>query len=429
MPRSCWIIALLLVSAVAEPSQAAERADQWPQFRGPDGQGHSTAHDLPIEWSESQNVVWKQPIPGEGWSSPVIWDNRIWMTTATEDGHSLRAICCDRTTGRIVHDVEVFRLGDDDIPNKNQKNSFASPTSIIDGQRVWVHFGTMGTACLAAETGSVVWQNRDLKIDHKEGPGSSPIVYQDLLIIPCDGIDDQYICALDKLTGKVVWRTERSGKLKESNDQHKAFSTPLIISVDGRDQLISTAADWIYAYDPENGQELWRIGYDGYSNVPRPLFGHGLIYISTGYNTPQLWAVRPGGQGDVTETHVVWRYRGPIPANASPVLIGDRIYSVNDRGVVTCVNALDGAEIWKGRAGGGYSASPVVADGRIYLCSEEGECHVLAPGDDLDVLATNPLAGRLMASPAILGRELYLRTDTHLYRIEKPQAATAVTGS
>jgi outer membrane protein assembly factor BamB len=422
----CRILALIVAIVWgATCAIAAERAEQWPEFRGPDGQGNSTATDLPIEWNETQNVAWKQPIPGEGWSSPVVWENRIWLTTATEEGQSLRTLCCDRATGRILYDVEVFHLTADEVPNKNQKNSFASPTPVVDGKHVWVHFGTLGTACLNAETGSLIWQNRDLKIDHKEGPGSSPIVHRDLLIIPCDGIDDQYICALNKLTGKVVWRTDRSGKLKESNDQHKAYSTPLVIEVNGQEQLISTAADWVYAYDPRDGKELWRIGYDGYSNVPRPLFGHGLLYISTGYNTPQLWALRPNGQGDVTDSHVAWTYRGQIPANASPVLIGDRIYCVSDRGVVSCINALDGSEVWKKRAGSGYSASPVVADGKIYLWSEEGEVHVLAPGDEYQVLATNKMEGRLMASPAILGREIYLRTDTHLYRIEKPQIATA----
>jgi outer membrane protein assembly factor BamB len=395
-----------------------DAADHWPQFRGPDGQGHASASGLPTEWSEQKNIVWRTPIPGEGWSSPVIFGDQIWMTTAEgNEEKSLRAVCVDRETGKLLRNVEVFSLAEPGTVNA--KNTFASPTPVIEAGRLYVHFGTFGTACLSTETGKLLWTNRDLKLDHKEGPGSSPILYGDLLIFNCDGMDVQYVVALDKHSGRVVWKTDRSGPTAENPDLRKAYSTPLVITVDGQDQLISTGADRVIAYEPATGKEIWVVYYKGYSNVPRPVFGDGRLIISTGFTKPQLWAIRPQGRGDLTETNVLWRFLKQVPANPSPLLVGDEVYMVSDRGVATCIDAKTGEACWTERLGGNYSASPMFADGRVFIFSEDGKTFVLEPGRKYHVLATNQLDGRIMASPAMLGRTIYLRTDKYLYRIEK----------
>jgi outer membrane protein assembly factor BamB len=286
------------------PSWAGE---SWPQFRGPDGQGHADAVGLPVTWSDDENVTWKTAIAGRGWSSPVVDGDRIWLTTALDDGRSLHALCIDRASGRIVHDEHVFNI---DEPAKiNAKNSYASPTPVIEGDRVWVHFGTYGTACLDSRSGKILWTNNELKLDHKEGPGSSPILVGNLLVVNCDGMDVQYVVALDKRTGSIVWKAERSGRKNADPDLRKAYSTPLAIDVAGRKQIVSVGADRASAYDAATGAELWYVDFEGFSNVPRPLFAGGLVILDTGYMKPQLWAIRPDGAGDVTESHIVWRVK------------------------------------------------------------------------------------------------------------------------
>lgn len=409
---------LLLVVA---PGMVWAQSAAWPQFRGPGGQGVVRSQQLPMHWEEdAPSIRWKTPISGEGWSSPVIQNDTLWITTAADEGRSLRAVCVAADDGRVLREAEVFRITDP--IHINPKNSYASPTPVLDGNCVYIHFGTMGTACLDADTGDVLWRNIELQLDHKEGPGSSPIVHGPHLIVHCDGIDVQYIVALDKATGEIAWKAVRPGPFSVPDpDQHKAYSTPLVIHVDGQDQLISTAADWVFAYDPATGDELWKVNYIGYSNVPRPVFDGRRIYICTGYNRPELWAIRvTDAAGDVTETHVDWRFRGQVPANSSPVLAAGRLFLVSDRGVATCVDPETGREIWKMRLGGNYSASPITDGQRIWFSSEDGEVHVIRAGDEYELLATNVLDGRLMASPAVVGDTLYLRTDSHLYRIENP---------
>jgi outer membrane protein assembly factor BamB len=416
------LLTLALLSSYVSPAE-------WPQFRGPGGQGHGDATNLPVRWSENEHVTWKTAIPGTGWSSPVIRGSQIWVTTAIDDGRSLCAVCVDRKTGAISHNVEVFHVDQPEMINP--KNSYASPTPVLDEGRLYVHFGTYGTACLNADTSEVQWRNQELKLEHKEGPGSSPVLWQDRLILTCDGLDVQFVAALHTDTGHLVWKTPRTGANNPNLDFRKTYGTPLVITHEGQHQLISTGADRVYAYDPASGKELWWANYKGFSNVPRPLYAHGLLYICTGFARPQLWAIRPGGKGDVTETHVVWQFAREAPKNPSPIIVGQELYMVSDRGVLACLDALSGKELWTHRLGGNYSASPVYADGRLYFCSEEGQAFVLAPGKEFKLLATNQLDGRLMASPAVVERALFLRTDTHLYRIEqRPEVikADAVTG-
>ena len=382
----------------------------WPQFRGPTGQGVSDERNLPVTWSETNNVRWKVAIPGRGWSSPVIQGDRIWLTTATEEGRSLRAIAVDVNTGAIKQNVEVFRLNSPKL--MNQKNSFASPTPVIDGDRVFLHFGAYGTACIT-QTGEIVWKTKLDYDNGQHGPGGSPIVYDDLLIVSCDGLESQYVVALDKATGKVRWKKTREG--------YQAYTTPLVVNLSEGDQVISPGAFQAIAYEPRTGKEIWRVKYDeGFSNVPRPVFGHGLVFICTGFQEPSLLAVRPDGRGDVTRSNIAWKLGRAIPRTPSPLLVGDELYIVTDNGVATCIDARTGEELWRARLDGNYSASPIYADGRIYFLSEDGISIVIAPGRQLKHLATNQLDGATLASMAVSHSSIFIRSATHLYRISNP---------
>jgi outer membrane protein assembly factor BamB len=387
----------------------AARAEDWPQFRGPTGQGHSTERGVPIEWSESRNVMWRTPVPGRGWSSPVVAGGRVWVTTATrEGGASLRALAFDVETGREVVNVEVFRLRSANL--SNLKNSHASPTPIVDGDRVYVHFGAEGTAALTT-SGEIVWKAK-FSYESQHGNGGSPVLYGDLLILSCDGSNEAFVVAVDKRTGKVRWKTPR----RQPFDQ--AYSTPLVIRVGDRDEVVSVGAYRAAAYDPQSGKEIWRVSYgDGFSNVPRPVYGQGLVYIATGFQEPSLLAVRVDGTGDVTRTHIAWTRQRAAPLTPSPLLAGDELYIVNDVGIASCLNAMTGEAYWVQRIGGNYSASPVLADGRIYFLSEQGAATVIAQGKEFRKLATNVVDGETLASMAVSDGSIFIRTGSDLYRI------------
>jgi len=393
---------LILIFALLLPSF------DWPQFRGPTGQGTSDEQGLPLNWTETTNIRWKVPIPGKGWSSPVIQGDRIWLTSATEDGKSLRAISVDVNTGAILQNIEVFRLKSAKLTNA--KNSFASPTPVVEGDRVYVHFGAFGTACLS-QSGEIIWKTK-LEYDNgQHGTGGSPVIYDDLLIISCDGNDIQYVVALDKATGKVRWKKTREG--------YQAYTTPLIVKLPTGDQVISPGAFRAVSYDPHNGKELWQVTYgEGFSNVPRPVYGDGLVFICTGFQQPSLLAVRIDGKGDMTKK-VLWKLDRGVPLTPSPLLVGNELYLVTDNGVATCLDAKTGKEYWRARVGGNFSASPIYADGRIYFLSEEGESVVIAPGQQLKHLATNHVDGVTLASMAVAKGSIFIRSETHLYRIGK----------
>jgi outer membrane protein assembly factor BamB len=377
----------------------------WPEFRGPTGQGISDQTGIPLTWSETNNVLWKTPIPGKGWSSPVIHENRIWLTTATEEGKSLRAICVDRNSGEILQDIEIFRLNSPG--GINVKNSLASPTPVLEGDRIYLHYGAFGTACIS-QSGEILWKTRLDYDNGQHGPGGSPILYDDLLIVSCDGMTTQFIVALDKVTGKVRWKKYRQG--------YQAYSTPLVVRLPGGDQIISPGAFRAIAYEPRTGKEIWQVRYgDGFSNVPRPVFGNGLVFICTGFQEPSMMAVRVDGRGDVTRSHVVWTLSRGVPLTSSPVLVGDELYMISDSGIASCVDARTGKQYWQERVGGNHSASPIYADNRIYFLSEEGESVVIAPGRQFKVLATNQLDGRMLASMAVLNGAIFVRSQTHLY--------------
>jgi outer membrane protein assembly factor BamB len=407
-------------------------AAQWPQFRGPDGMGTSPARP-PLTWSEQQNVAWKVPIHGRAWSSPVVLGDQVWVTTATADGRELFAVALDRKSGRILHDLRLFQVAKPQYAHPF--NTYASPTPVIEPGRVYVTFGSPGTAAIDTATGKVVWERRDLECNHFRGAGSSPVLFGGLLIMHFDGSDRQFVIALDKGSGKTVWRTERSidfqdltpdGNPQADGDFRKAFSTPQVVMVGNEPVLVSIGSKATYGYDPRTGKELWRIEErSSHSGSTRPVTGHGLVFYPTGFATGQLLAVRPDGRGNVTATHVVWRVTRGVPNKPSLVLAGDLLFMINDGGIVTCLEARTGREVWKERLEGSFSASPVLAGGRVYVFSEEGKATVIEAGRAFRVLAENQLGDGFMASPAIDGDALILRSRTHLYRIESSPSTAA----
>jgi len=417
----------------------AQAESTWPQFRGPGGQGHSTATDLPLKWDESTNIVWKSPIEGEGWSSPVVADGKIWLTSATEveatdeqreaktkDANNNQPLEVaqqvtfwanefDLATGEPLRRIKLRTV---DSPQAiHALNSFASPTPVLDDGRLYCHFGDFGTVCLDTSSGEVVWEKR-FELEHGVGPGSSPVLVDGLLVLTCDGMDTQYIVALDAADGEVAWRKERPPLRATNGDFRKSYCTPLLIEVDGAEQLVIPGAQWFIAYDPATGDEIWRIDHGrGFSIVPRPVFDGTHVFLCTGFATQAMWAIRPDGQGDVTDSHVSWKQSKQIPTMPSPVIVGDHIYTVSDGGVAQCFERTTGEPVWKERIGGKFSASPLAADGRIFLSNHDGLTTVLQPGDSYQVLAENQLDGQLMASPVVVDNDLLLRTGTHLYRI------------
>jgi len=406
------------VVIAAAPAAAAET--NWAQFRGPRADGSTPCKNLPLTWSETENVIWKTPIHGRGWSSPVVWGKQVWMTTATPDGKEMFAVCVDATSGRVVHNIKLFE--NPKPAAVNPFNSYASPTPCVEAGRVYVHFGTYGTACLDTATGKTIWQRRDLNCDHGVGPGSSPVLDGGRLYLLFDGMDVQFVVALDAKTGKNVWKTPRNVKFRTNNgDQHKAFSTPLLIDTPAGRQLVANGAEFSIAYVPETGKEIWRANYPrGYSTASMPVVVAGLVLVNSGYNRPTVLAVRPTGTGDVTKTHVAWRMDRGGANKPSPAVVDGRVYFLHDSGMVACCEGKTGKLIWRGRLGGRYSASPIVAPGRMYFFDDGGKATVIEPGGDkMKVLGRSKLADGCLASPAVAGNALFVRTRTHLYRIEK----------
>lgn len=419
-----WQMAVCGVSIVWLCTAGAQ--ENWPEFRGPTADGHATAKGLPVSWSETEHVQWKTAIHGKGWSSPVVWGGQIWLTTATEDGTQLFAVCVDLATGKILRDQKVF---DVERPQfAHQFNSYASPTPALEAGRVYVTFGSPGTACLDTQTGRVLWERRDFVCNHFRGAGSSPILYQDLLLMNFDGSDHQFVVALNKHTGQTVWQVKRSidfqdltpeGKPKEDGDYRKAFATPRVVTLAGRPVLISQGAKAQYGYDPLTGKEFWRVEERScHSASGRPLYGNGLLYMTCGFSRGLLLALKPDATDAAKAPQEVWRVGRSMPSKPSPLLVGDLIFVVDDGGLASCLDAQTGKEVWRERIGGNYSASPLYAEGRIYFFSEEGKTTVVKADRQFAKLAENKLEAGFMASPAVSGKSLILRTKTHLYRIE-----------
>jgi len=393
------------------------RGEDWFQFRGPDGQGHSVAVGLPTHWSPTENVRWKQEIPGRGWSSPICVGNQIFLTTAvpSDSTHSLHVLSLDATNGKILWDKTVFDRLFGDRARIHSKNSHSSPTPICEDGRLYVHFGTHGTACLALD-GTVLWKTRELVYQPNHGSGGSPVLVDGLVVVSCDGADIQFVAAIDANTGKLRWKKDRP----DCDEVKKfAFGTPLVIEAGGRKQIVSPGANWVVAYDPPTGDEIWRVRYEGYSVVPRPVFGNGLVYLATSFDSSQLLAIRPDGHGDVTDSHVAWRQSRSMPSTPSPLLIGDSLFLISDAGIASCLDAKTGKPRWVHRIGGKFSASPIVAEDRVYVLSESGEAIIFRATPERYVeVARNKLDEQALASPAVIDRALLIRTADALYRIE-----------
>jgi outer membrane protein assembly factor BamB len=399
---------------------------QWPQFRGPEGTGVAPAANPPLTWGEDKNVRWKTAIHGRAWSSPVILGGQVWVSTATKDGRELSALAVDVESGKIIHDLLLFKVAEPQFAHSF--NTYASPTPVIEQGRVYVTFGSPGTAAVDTKTGKVLWERRDLECNHFRGAGSSPILFGDLLIMHFDGSDRQYLVALDKRTGTTVWRTERSidfqdlgpdGKPQAEGDFRKAFSTPHVVMSGGEPVLVSIGSKATYGYDPRTGKERWRVEERGaHSGSTRPVPGHGLIFYPTGFPTGQLLAIRLAADVN-SPPDVVWRVTRGVPNKPSVQLVGDLIFMVNDVGIASCVEAKTGTVVWTSRIAGTYSAAPISAAGRVYFFSEDGKTTVIDAGREFKVLAENLLDDGFMASPAMVANALVLRTKTHLYRIDE----------
>ena len=402
----------------------------WPEFRGPNANGiiDGQKRGLPISWSEEKNVAWKTKIEGKAWSSPVIWEDQIWLTNSSANGESMDAICINTNDGKITYKVNLFK-NETVEPLGNNVNSYGSPSPVIEEGMVYIHFGSYGTAAINTTNGKESWRRTDLKCRHFRGPGSSPILFKDLLILTMDGIDYQYIIALDKKTGVTKWKTERStkwddvepnGKIRGDGDLRKAYTTPTFTEVSGKIIMISPGAKSCFAYDPSTGKELWNITYSGYSNASRTVLYKDNAIINSGYGKPHLISVKidPKANGDISKSHINWDIFKRVPKRSSPIIVGDQLYMTTDEGILSCLDVKTGESIWSDRIPGHYSASPIYADGYLYFFSEMGDCYVITPGKELNLVSKNKLESGFMASPAVSGKAIFARSKTHLYRIE-----------
>lgn len=384
--------------------------DAWPEFRGPTGQGIATAKNVPTEWGPDKNLVWKQEIAGKAWSSPVLADGKIYLSTAVgSDKLELRLLCLEAATGKEQWNTLLFTKK---ALRQHAKNSQASPTPIVDKGSIYVHFGPYGTACVDL-TGKPKWKNDKLDFAPVHGTGGSPVLVEGLLVFTRDGASIRELVALESATGQVKWQTKRT----PVSGNAFSFGTPLVIEVNGKKQIISPASGMVGAYDVATGKEIWRVTYKGYSVIPRPVFAHGLLFIGTGYDSPSVLAIRPDGTGDVTKTHIAWQTNTRAPHTPSMVVVGNELYMVSDAGFASCLDARTGKVHWSQRLGGkGYSASPIAVGDRIYFLSEDGLGTVIKAGTTFGSVAKNALGERTLASYAAIDGALFVRSETHLYR-------------
>ena len=414
--KGCILLLITVASCVV-----IEANEHWSQFRGHYGNGIIKSTSAPINWSENTNIDWKTPIHDRGWSSPVIWNDQIWMTTATKDGNKMYAICVNKLSGKIEHDIHVFDVKSPQaITNEN---TYASPTPVVEEGRVYVHFGTYGTACISTKEGQILWKRRDLNCDHEigAGPASSPFIYNNFLIFNVDGRDVQYVIALNKETGETAWKTNRSVDFSDVQvNQRKAYGTPFIIPRGNTNQMVSIGAKGVYSYDPENGKELWKAEHRGWSIAPRPVYGEGLVFTMIDRDRPEMWAINPNGSGDITETHIEWKETKRMPPRASPIIIKGLLFVVDRNGYISCIEAKTGKSIWQKRMKGRFSASPILANNLIYFFNEDTVCTIIKPTRELEIVAENKLSeDKLMATPAFDENSIYIRTEKKLTRIVK----------
>lgn len=415
----------ILLSLFALMSTACGQLS-WTHFRGNELDGHAEGQNYPINFGEDENIIWKIPVEGVAWSSPVIWGNQIWLTNATRNGDKLSVVCVDYKTGNIIKDILLFEPAE--IQNIHATNSYATPTPAIEKDFVYVHYGTYGTACINTNDFSVAWTRTDMNCQHMQGAASSVVIHNNMLLVHIEGTDVQYVAALDKSTGKTIWKTERPQEFHVdiAPVYRKAYTTAFVVEVNGREQLISNGAQLCISYDVNTGEELWRLFYGHDSTVGMPLAYNGLVFFNSGWifepdkpSYVKFYAVDPRGKGDIAETHLKWQSEEDIPQITTPIIVDGFLYMVHERGALSCLDAMTGEVIWKEKLRGQFNASPVFAGGHIYIPEVRGTVYVLKPGNSFQLVAENKMDGTLKATPAYVDGNIILRTENHLYRIGK----------
>jgi outer membrane protein assembly factor BamB len=420
------IFLILILFTFHHTATCQQAENNWTQFRGSELNGIADNEMYPHTWNDSINIKWKAEIHGRGWSSPVVFGNQVWMTTATQNGKEMFAVCLDFNTGTILHDIKVFEP--DSIFRIHAVNSYATPTPVIEEGYVYTHFGRYGTACINTRNGNLEWKRTDLECEHVQGPGASPAIFHDKLILHMEGTDKQYIVALNKKTGKTIWRVDRPKELYDKLPEigKKAYITPAFISVNGRDLMISNGSAVCIAYDVETGEEVWRMVQGEDSTISMPFILDGIVYFYTGFVTPaegekycELIAVDPTGNGDIADSHILWRFQSPPLQLLTPVAQDGLIYTIDSRSNLFCLDALTGEVIWSERMRGKFNSSPIAASGNLYFNSTRGDTYVFKQGKELIQVSENSLDGEIWATPAFVDGSILMRTSKYLYRIDE----------
>jgi outer membrane protein assembly factor BamB len=419
------LLCLLVLVPFLFSEQASSQQKNWTHFRGSSLNGIADARNIPLKWDDSV-IKWKTQIHDDGYSSPVVYDNQVWVTTGTPDGRELYAVCTDFLSGKIIYDIKVFTP--DEVEGRHSLNTYASPTACVEKSFVYVHYGSNGTACINTTNGSIVWKRTDFKCKHAQGPASSPVIYKNLLILHLEGTDERFIVALDKSNGKVVWKTNRPEEPYQplAPIGRKAYITPIIMNVEGQDLLISNGAAVCIAYNPNDGKEIWRVVNGAESTIAMPVAENGVVYWYTGFfvvdgkKYTELLAVNPKGKGDITATNILWKKREELSRNQSltPVIKDGLIYTVNTRNILSCIEASTGNEVWSERVNSNYDSSPLYINGNIFFFSVKGDVLVIKAGRKYEVVATSQMDSGIWATPAVLRSSVILRTQKYLYRIE-----------
>lgn len=403
----------------------SQNADNWTHFRGSNLDGHATVKTAPLHWSDSTNIVWKAPVKGLGWSSPVVFGDQIWLTSAAKDGKEFYTLCFDLKTGKLLDEKTIFTA--EDPQRIHGTNSYATPTPCIEAGFVYVHYGTFGTACINTTNFEVVWKREDMPCDHMQGPASSLILHKNMLIVHLEGTKDPYVAALDKQTGKTIWKSVRPAEIYDPLEPvfRKSYQTPIVIEVSGRELLISNSAFMCFAHDVYTGEVVWTVEYGYDSTVSMPLYWDGMVYVNSGWifldNTPSFtrqYAIDPTGKGDITKTHVKWIYEDEVPQIPTPVIVDGKMYMVHDRGMASCIDAKTAKVIWKHELKGNFNSSPVYAGGNIYFFNVKGDCTIIKPGNSFQLVAENSIGETVKSVPVFIGNKMVLRTEKDLYLIK-----------